>query len=389
MGYGQAWKGIIFDRQYKSLDDLIAKSKRWFPKLGEGAKFLSAQSALKWVWPTGEELLFRHLDKESDYDNYHGHEYPFIGWNELTKYPTGACYDMMMSCNRSSFLPKEHTPKGKDGNYLTPDGKHLPPIPLTVFSTTNPFGAGHNWVKRRFIDPARPGEVVRKYTDVFNPQTSKREKILKTQVRLFGSYKENRYLSPEYVAELEAISDPNRKKAWLEGDWDVTAGGAFDDLWRSDIHILPRFEVPPTWRVVRSMDWGSSHPFSVGWWAESTGEEVKLPDGTFRCFPAGSLIRCAELYGADNFNGEIYGHNKGRKLSARGMALEIIELEEELQMLGWVKPQACPWSCRQPDLQRQRGRAGVNRIHHGGRGCLMDALGQTPRVADKWVPANA
>ena len=91
MGYGQAWRGIIFDRQYKSLDDLIAKSKRWFPQFHDGARFLSSQSALKWVWPTGEELFFRHMHDETDYDQYHGHEYPFIGWNELTKYPTSAC----------------------------------------------------------------------------------------------------------------------------------------------------------------------------------------------------------------------------------------------------------------------------------------------------------
>ena len=30
-GFGAHWRGVIFDRQYKDLDDLIAKSKRWFP----------------------------------------------------------------------------------------------------------------------------------------------------------------------------------------------------------------------------------------------------------------------------------------------------------------------------------------------------------------------
>jgi hypothetical protein len=79
VGYGQFWRGIIFDRKYKNLDDLINKSKRWFPQFGDGVKFLSSNSALKWVWPTGEELLFRQMEREGDYDNYHGHEYPFIG----------------------------------------------------------------------------------------------------------------------------------------------------------------------------------------------------------------------------------------------------------------------------------------------------------------------
>ena len=124
-GYGHHWRGIIFDKSYKNLGDIINQSKRWFPKFGDGAKFLSSMSDLKWLWPTGEELLFRHMEKAKDYEKYHGHEYPFIGYNELTKWPTSECYDMMMSCNRSSFLPKEHSPNKE---------RPLPEIPLTVFS---------------------------------------------------------------------------------------------------------------------------------------------------------------------------------------------------------------------------------------------------------------
>lgn len=335
-GYGQFWRGIIFDREYKSLDDIINKSKRWFPQFKDGAKFLSSQGQLKWVWPTGEELLFRHMKKESDYDNYHGHEYPYIGWNELTKYPTSACFDAMMSCNRSSFIPEIHTPKDVHGRFLTANRLPLPEIPLIVHSTTNPYGAGHNWVKRKYIDPTKAGQIVRNHTEVFNPRTQKIETVRRTRVRLFSSYKENIYLSPLYVAELENISDPNKRAAWLEGDWDVTAGGAFDDLWKKSTHQVPRFKVPKGWKVTRSFDWGSSHPFSVGWWAISTGEEVEMPDGSTRCFPKGSLIRCHELYGAMSFNRQRFGHNKGCKKSAREIAKEINEIEAKLVKEGWV-----------------------------------------------------
>lgn len=335
-GYGQFWRGIIFDRRYKSLDDLIAKSKRWFPQFGDGVRFLSSNSALKWVWPSGEELLFRVMEREDDYWNYHGQEYPFIGWNELTKWPTLACYDMMMSCNRSSFIPEEHTPKNADGSYATRDGKPLPDLPLGVFATCNPHGVGHNAVKRRFITVAEPGKVVRRESEVFNPRTQQRETITKTQVRLFGSYRENRYLSPEYVAELESITDPSKRAAWLEGNWDITAGGAFDDLWDTDTHIIPRFPIPKAWRVTRSMDWGSSSPFSVCFWAVANGEEVTMPDGQTRCFASGSLIQIGEIYGAEIFGGERYGHNRGRKLSARNLAIEIREYEERLRQEGWI-----------------------------------------------------
>lgn len=319
VGYGAYWRGVIFDREYKNLDDLVTKSQRWFPMFGDGAKFKQSKGDYKWTWPSGEELLFRVLKKDSDYWDYHGHEYPFIGWNELTKFPTPTLYESMMSCNRSSYV----------GN--------LPLIPLVVFSTTNPYGPGHNWVKRRFIDAAKPGDIVKITKDVFNPRTQERELVTKTQVRIFGSYKENKYLSPEYILELESITDENKRKAWLWGDWDIVAGGAFDDLWDSSIHVMPRFRVPKTWRIDRSFDWGSTHPFSVGWWAEANGEEATMEDGSTFCPPAGTLIRINEWYG-----GTDDGTNTGLKLSAPEIAWGILKREKKMLDDGWIQTKPLP-----------------------------------------------
>lgn len=336
-GYGKFWNGIIFDRQYKNLEDIISKSQRWFGEFNDGARFSAAGGGGRWQWPTGEKLTFRHIKKPGDYWNYHGHEYPFIGWNELTKYPTSELYDAMMSTNRSSFIPALY-PVWIDkrdyaqGYWTLVSKEHpyalkmvLPEIPLEVFSTTNPFGPGHNWVKRKFIDVAKPGEVVRKAINVFNPRTKEREDVVKTQVRIFGSYKENSFLSPEYVAELESISDENKRRAWLWGDWDVIAGGAFDDLWRNEVHVKPRFKLPRGWHIDRSMDWGSSHPFWIGWWATANGETVILPDKTKFTPERGSIILFHEWYGTKEI-----GTNKGLKLSARDVALGVLKRDKEL-----------------------------------------------------------
>lgn len=338
IGYGSFWRGVIFDREYKNFADIVAQSKRFFHLFDDGAKFLESASEFKWVWPTGEELLFRHVKKPSDYDNFHGHEYPFIGWNELTKQPTPVLYDKLMSTNRSSFVPEVHTPRDIEGNYLTADGKPLPPIPLEVFSTTNPNGPGHSWVKRRFINPAPPGKVVRSVVKVFDPKSQTDVEITKSQVAIFGSYRENIYLDAKYIAELDRLTanDPNLRAAWLEGSWDIVAGGAIGDLWRSNIHILPRFVVPPHWRVDRAFDWGSSHPFSVGWFAEANGEECKLLDGTSFCPPPGTLIQVNEWYGAKEI-----GLNEGLRMSAKDIAEGIIAREVELMRKGWFSSQ--PW----------------------------------------------
>ena len=343
VGYGKFWRGIIFDREFKNLSDLVAQSNKVFPEFEDGAKWLGSPTSYKWVWPTGEELFFSHIKKIQDYDRFHGHEYSFVGYNELTKFPTDELYKKMMSVNRSSFLPEEHTPMELvDGErlYCTPDRKPLPNIPLEVFSTTNPNGPGHNWVKRMFIDPAAPGEIVTKEFDVFNPRTGKQEVIKRTQVAIFGSYRENRYLDPSYVAGLEEMTEnnPNLKAAWLKGDWSVNAGGAIDDLWRDNVHVIKRFPIPYNWRIDRSFDWGSTAPFSVGWWAESNGEEIEDGNGETIFFPKGTLIQIAEWYGSDGDESSV-----GLKMAAKDVAVGIKKIEQ-LLMMGWIerKPSAGP-----------------------------------------------
>lgn len=353
IGYGTYWRGIIFDREYKNLDDLVVKSRRLFGDADAGhAQFLSSNSAFKWVWDTGEELLFRVAKEEKDYWSYHGHEYAFVGWNELTKYPTGKLYRRMRSVNRTGFDPKIHTPRiktqseidqfgGKIGDYATIGNLPLPPIPLEICSTTNPYGAGHNWVKSDFIDPAPYGKIIRREHLIYNPRTKREEMVERTQVTIFGTFRENPFLTPEYIAGLFEETDENIIKAWIDGDWDIVAGGAFDDVFRKHIHILPRFVIPSNWRVDRSLDWGSTHPCSVGWWAEANGEEVVFVDrnglAKVFCPPKGTLIQIAELY----FTKKI-GTNDGLKKSATEVAEAIINKEIELMKLGWITKQPQP-----------------------------------------------
>lgn len=302
-GYGDYWRGVIFRRNYKHLDDIISKSKRWFNRSRQKPRFLAGTSALKWVWPTGEELLLRAFEDEEDYWSYHGHEYPFVGWEELTSWPSIACYESMKSCNRSSFQPM--------------DGQ--PDIPRFIRSSTNPYGVGHSWVKNYFIDPAPYGRII---VDAKGNQ----------RVCLFGSIKENPYLGEEYVQTLESITDPNKRKAWLEGSWDITSGGMFDDLWDSQRHILKPFQIPHSWRIDRSFDWGSSRPASCGFWALTDGTDAKMPDGTTRSFPRNTLIRIGELYVSSG------KPNEGLRLPAKEVARRIKTKEHELGIAGRVMP---------------------------------------------------
>ena len=115
-------------------------------------------------------------------------------------------------------------------------------------------------------------------------------------------------------------------KAWRHGEWDIVAGGMFDDLWRPNCHILPPFPIPSSWRVDRAFDWGSSKPFSVGWWAESDGTEA--PNG--QIYPRGTLFRIMEFYG---WNGQ---PNQGLKMLARHIAKKIVVQEKQMRDSGLV-----------------------------------------------------
>ncbi|MDA8115006.1 MAG: hypothetical protein M0Z43_09820 [Acidithiobacillus sp.] len=288
-GFGANWRGILFRQSYPQLADVVAKSKKWFYQIFPKARFNEA--SYTWKWPDGEELLLRHMKSPDDYWNYHGHEYPWIGWEELTNWPDLVCYDKMKACSRSSH----------------------PGMPRKYRSTCNPYGVGHGVVKMRFIDPAPALQLI--------------EDNLGKRVRIHGDVEENRILlaaDPEYIGKLDAIDDENLRKAWRFGDWDIVAGGIFTEVWEPTKHILEPFDIPKTWRVDRSFDWGSSKPFSIGWWAESDGSEVMLKDGTKRNFPRGTLFRINEWYG---WNGK---PNEGLKMLAADVAKGIKERESNM-----------------------------------------------------------
>ena len=125
---------------------------------------------------------------------------------------------------------------------------------------------------------------------------------------------------PEYVNRLKDSGAEWLVRAWLYGDWDIVAGGMFDDVWKREKHVIEPFEVPKSWRVDRSFDWGSSAPFSVQWWAESDG--TPAPDE--KVYPRGTLFHIAEWYG---YNGN---PNEGIKMLASEIARGILDIERNM-----------------------------------------------------------
>lgn len=299
-GFGPAWRGILFRREYKELADVVAKSKNWFPRMFPGCRFLESQADFKWRFTDGEELLFRTAKKMSDYNSYHGHSYPWIGWEELTNWGSPDLYNAMKSVCRSS----------------------IPGMPRKYRATTNPAGPGHAWVKRRFIDPAPSGRPVK-------------SKSGRVRVAIMAKYEDNRVFidaDPDYMNVIKESANEAQRKAWVEGSWDIVSGGMFDDKWNRSVHVVPTFKVPASWRIDRSFDWGSSTPFAVVWWAESDGTELVLDGGERVQTVRGDLYAISEWYG---WNGK---PNEGLRMLATEIARGIVKREEDMGIRGRVKP---------------------------------------------------
>ena len=295
--YGPAWRGILFRRSYPELEEIIVRSHEIYPRMGA----IYNQGSKTWTWPSGAFLRLRYLRRGLDIYNYHGHSYTWVGWDELTTFPSMEPYHYMKTRLRSA-TPVERK---------------------RIRATSNPGGVCHAQVKAYFVDPAPHGG-----------QVVKDEATNMSRMYLRSLVWDNKILlkaDPGYIDRMRAVAlvrgGAQLVKAWLYGQWDIVFGGMFD-MWDNDTHFIEPFPVPESWGIDRSFDWGSASPFSVGWWAESDGSD--LSDG--RNFPRGTLFRLAEWYGWNGNPGE------GCGLLPDQIAAGIKQREEKVPWGSRVKP---------------------------------------------------
>lgn len=312
VGHKGEWRGILFRQTFPELADVVNKSKKWFSRIWPRAVFNESQ--MRWRFPDGEELLFRHFRTQDDYYSYHGHAYPWMAWEELTTWPDDKCYKVMMSCSRST----------------------KPDMPRKYRATTNPYGVGHNWVKSRFRLPLAPGHIVGPVIIETDPESGA---ALPRRRAIRSHLKENKVLlhsDPNYISRIRAAArNAAELAAWIDGSWDIIAGGMIDDVWNPQIHVIPNLSfdmIPRRWRITRAYDHGQSKPFSVGWWATSNGEPIRLPSGRQLGTIRGDTFRIFEWYGWRGIE------NEGLRLTAAEIARGIIERESEWGLWGRVRP---------------------------------------------------
>ena len=182
-------------------------------------------------------------------------------------------------------------------------------FPKRTYYTLNPGGPSHGYFKRLFID--------RRFTQDEYPEDYAFIQALATDNK---ALLENQ---PGYLRSLEKLP-PKIRQAWLHGSWDVYQGQFFEDFAdrpdhyedRQWTHVIDPFEVPDSWKIYRSFDWGYNKPFSCGWWAVDHD---------------GVAYRILELYGCTQVP------NEGVKWTPPQVFAEIHRIETEHRWLAGKK----------------------------------------------------
>jgi hypothetical protein len=284
---GKYARGIFFRRTYDELEEALDRAHELFTPLG--AKFKASKRTF--FFPNGARIKFRRMERDRDASRYQGHQYTWICFEELTQWASPDPVDKLRACLRNGKAP----------------------VAKRFLATGNPGGVGHNWVKTRYIDPAPP------FTPFYDEEQETWRVFVPSKLDDNLALQQN---DPDYWKRVKASANGNEAllQAWRHGNWDIVAGGMLDDLFRRAVHVIKPFQIPATWKVDRSFDWGDSKPFSVGWWAESDGSPA--PNGVH--YPRGTVFRIGEWYG---WNGK---PNKGLKMLAPAIADGIVKREEAL-----------------------------------------------------------
>lgn len=257
--YGRNWQGVIFRRTYPELQEVIKRTHDLYPQTGATWR----EQDKEWRWPNGATLHLRYLEHPRDASRYQGHEYQWIGWDELTQWASDEAYRMIMACLRCS---RADVPTKR------------------IRASGNPGGPGHQWVKALFIDNNPLG-----FEPFKDPQSGMWTMFIPAKVT------DNKILlerDPEYINRLKGVGSEALVRSWLDGDWNQVTGAYYTEFNVS--HIIQPHELDKSWVRFRSIDWGSARPFSVGWYVISDGSDAR--------YPKNAIIKYREWYGASSPN---------------------------------------------------------------------------------------
>lgn len=168
----------------------------------------------------GSRIILGHFQNEKDIDKYLGLEYDIIAVEEATTLTRNKYNDIQTCCRTSKrgWRPR-------------------------MYSTTNPGGIGHAWYRAKFIVPYKAK----------NETTTRFIQSLAT---------DNPWNNDDYVKVLNRLVGW-KKRAWLDGDWDIAAGQYFTNF-RASLrneggHVEDYFDPNKAKEWILALDHGFNH----------------------------------------------------------------------------------------------------------------------------------
>jgi len=243
--YALLWDAVMFCMSHQ--DVTVSIFRRTYPEL-EKSVILEALRVIPFEWynynkkehrmyfkRTGSILEFNYCLYDNDVYQFQSAQYDRLYFDELTHFNK---FQYLYLISRLRTVKKN--------------------IKTQVKSASNPGNVGHEWVKRRFITDAVPGELTMRT----EPETN----TAYTTQFIPAKVQDNDYImknDPKYISNLMLL-DRDDRRALLEGDWDVLKGQFFEE-WRYDKHVVKAFQIPTWWTHIRCIDWGYTKPACVLW----------------------------------------------------------------------------------------------------------------------------
>lgn len=186
------YRAVIFRPTYPELRKLEQRMREIYPLVAPGATFNKTDHI--WHFPSGAEIYTSYMQQEDDRFRWQGFELQFVGFEELTQWPTDVAYTYLFSRLRTSN----------------------PHLKCLMRANCNPGGRGHKWVRDRWNIPNDGSATLSKL--IVELESGEQRLIARRFIpaRLF----DNPHLGPDYEANLRLLPELERR-ALLSGRWDV------------------------------------------------------------------------------------------------------------------------------------------------------------------------
>jgi hypothetical protein len=265
-GHSDGWV-LHMRRTLPRLADTIGRAHKMFKSIDPNAQWNEKYTT--YTFSSGLKYQFGHCKDRTDYNNYLGQHYTYLGFDELIEFLKEQ-YDFIKSRLRTGDKVLIHFLKCRSMS-----NPRLQKNKGESIEIDDPA-----WVKKYFVDPWPDGNKVLRRKIV------KRDGTVKYRTKLYLPATLYDNPNKEFVAqyEEELLSLPKHiRDCYLYGKWDTIVGSHFGEMWNPSVHVCRPFKIPHNWAIFRAMDWGYKTSGNIGYYAiHPEGTIYKFYEITFK-----------------------------------------------------------------------------------------------------------